>query len=241
MLDDLLLLSGNDIPFIEAQVNIHQPTIKEISLIGEESFHVGCQFLIFSLDSLSEQDKISLGNKTDFEVFMSIMNSKEKIQYRKDALLVLTLLFPNYEVKLTEKEIFLMGSAGAGRINNFNFDIFKEIISDMFVLKDTANGNEYNPADAYAKKIAEKLKKAKQKIAKQNGEDIEKVAIFSRYVSILAVGEHKDINSLMNLTVPQLKNEFKRYQLKYQSDIYLQAKMAGAQDLEEVEDWMQDI
>ena len=47
------------------------------------------------------------------------------------------------------------------------------------------------------------------------------------------------MNSLMNLTVPQLKNEFKRYQLKYQNDIYLQARMAGAQDLEEVEDWMQ--
>ena len=91
MLDDLLLLSGNDIPFKEGQVNIHQPTIKEISLIGEESFHIGCQFLIFSIDSLSEQDKISLGNKTDFEVFMSIMNSKERVQYRQDAILVLTL------------------------------------------------------------------------------------------------------------------------------------------------------
>ena len=91
MLDDLLLLSGNDIPFKEGQVNIHQPTIKVISLIGEESFHIVCQFLIFSIDSLSEQDKISLGNKTDFEVFMSIMNSKERVQYRQDAILVLTL------------------------------------------------------------------------------------------------------------------------------------------------------
>ena len=241
MLDSLLLLSGNDIPFKEAQVNIHQPTMKEISLISEESFHIGCQFLIFSLDSLSEKDKISLGNKTDFEVFMSIMNSKEKIQYRGDALSVLTLLFPNYEVKLTEREILLMGPQGSGRINNFNFDNFKEIISDMFVLNDSADGKGYNPADAYAKKIADKLRKAQEKRAKANGEDIGQVAIFSRYVSILAVGEHKDMNSLMNLTVPQLKNEFKRYQLKYQNDIYLRAKLAGAQDLEEVEDWMQVI
>lgn len=241
MLDSLLLLSGNDIPFIEAQVNIHQPTIKEISLISEESFHIGCQFLIFSLDSLSEQDKISLGNKTDFEVFMSIMNSKEKVQYRSDALSVLTLLFPDYEIKLTDKEIFLMSPKGPGRINNFNFTEFKEIISDMFVLNDLADGKGYNPADAYAKKIAEKLNKAKQKIAKEKGENIDKIAIFSRYVSILAVGEHKDMNSLMNLTVPQLKNEFQRYQLKYQNDIYLQARMAGAQDLEEVEDWMQAL
>lgn len=33
-LDELLLLSGNDIPFIEAQITIHQPTLKEIAYIG---------------------------------------------------------------------------------------------------------------------------------------------------------------------------------------------------------------
>ena len=38
MLDSLLLLSGNDIPFLEAQIVIHQPTIKEIAYIGEEAF-----------------------------------------------------------------------------------------------------------------------------------------------------------------------------------------------------------
>ena len=38
MLNDLLLLSGNDIPFEQAQISIHQPTIKEIAYIGEENF-----------------------------------------------------------------------------------------------------------------------------------------------------------------------------------------------------------
>ena len=98
MNNDLLLLSKNDIPFTQAQVNIHQPTIKEISLISEESFHIGCQFLNFSINNLSREDKISLANKTDFEVFMSIMNNKEKAKYKVDTLLVLTLLFPNYQI-----------------------------------------------------------------------------------------------------------------------------------------------
>ena len=34
MVDYLLLLSKNDIPFIEAEVVVHQPTIKEIAFIG---------------------------------------------------------------------------------------------------------------------------------------------------------------------------------------------------------------
>ena len=82
--------------------------------------------------------------------------------------------------------------------------------------------------------------KRKQKLAEQKGEK-QKIAIFSRYVSILTVGEQKDINSLMNLTVPQLKDEFKRYQLKLKFDLNLEYRLAGAQDVEEVEDWMQDI
>ena len=32
-LDELLLLSGNDIPFPDARLNVHQPRIKEIALI----------------------------------------------------------------------------------------------------------------------------------------------------------------------------------------------------------------
>ena len=49
MNNELLLITGEDIPFIEAQTIIHQPTMKEISLIGEESFLIGSKFLNFLL------------------------------------------------------------------------------------------------------------------------------------------------------------------------------------------------
>ena len=49
------------------------------------------------------------------------------------------------------------------------------------------------------------------------------------------------MNSFMRYTVYQLFDEFKRYELKVNHDIYLQAKMAGAQNLKEVDDWMKDI
>ena len=52
MLNDLLLLSGNDIPFESANLIIHQPTIKEIAYIGEDAFFTGCDFLKFSKDRL---------------------------------------------------------------------------------------------------------------------------------------------------------------------------------------------
>ena len=244
MKNRLLFLSKNSIPFKEAQVNIHQPTINEISLIGEENFHVGCHFLTFSIDNLSEKDKVNLANKTDFEVFMSIMNSKEKIEYRDGAKLVLTLLFPDYEIIFAKTEILLTKNGMVSRINNFNFKEFKEIITQMFRLNESGDGGEaYNPADALAEKIAAKLKKRQEKLANlKGGGEEDSIAVFERFISILTVGEQKDRNSLMELTVPQLKDEFKRYRLKLEFDTYMQYKLAGAQNLDNnIEDWMKDF
>ena len=239
MNNDLLLLSKNDIPFLQARVNIHQPTLREISFIGEESFHIGCQFLNFSIDKLSTEDKSHLINKTDFEVFMSVMNSKEKARYKVDA-----LLFPNFHIKLEVDKIVLEAKEGtfSSSINQLNFDTFKDILVSMFCLNDAEQKEgSYNPADQYAAKIAEKLKKRQSQLAKEKGVDLKKVSIYSRYVSILAVGEQKDINELMNYTVYQLRAEFKRFQKKQEFDFYIKAKMAGAKDLEDVDNWMDEI
>ena len=73
-----------------------------------------------------------------------------------------------------------------------------------------------------------------------NGES-NKISILSRYISILAVGQSKDINSLMQYTVYQLYDEFKRFELKQNYDIYFNAKLAGAKDLDEVDNWMKDL
>jgi hypothetical protein len=241
MLNDLLLLSGNDIPFAEAQITIHQPTIKEIAYIGEENFYTGCEFLRFSKDNLEDEDKIHLESYTNFDVLMSIINEKNiTIQQHKTCVfMVLSLLFPGYKINI-ESKCFSFERDGEDKheINNQNYDSFLKILNTMFCLK-TNKDDTYNPSGDIAKKIADKLKKRHQRLAET--EKPSKVAIISRYVSILAVGQQKDINSFMQYTVYQLFDEFKRYELKLNWDIYLQAKMAGAKDLKEVDDWMADI
>ena len=42
MMNELLLLSGNESPFVEGSITIHVPTIGEIAYIGEEAFFSGC-------------------------------------------------------------------------------------------------------------------------------------------------------------------------------------------------------
>ena len=237
--NELLLLSNNDIPFVEAQINIHQPRIKEIALIGEESFFAGCQFLNFNKFQLSEKDRVGLEDKSDFNILMSIMCGKEKMYYKYDAMMVLSLLFPQHKIQFKNNEIFLLSEANMSRINEQNYDTFKDILVNMFVLSDNEHMiGQYNPADKRAAKIAERLQNRKKK---SGNNEKKKVAIFSRYISVLAVGEKKDINSLMDYTVYQLKDEFERFQKKQNFDFNMKARLAGATDLEDVDNWMEDI
>lgn len=245
MLNDLLLLSGNDIPFPEAQVTIHQPTIKEISYIGEESFFIGCGFLDFSKDLLDPKDKIKLADYDDFDIFMTIMTSGDRSVVRnvECATLVLTLIFPLYIIEVRKDCIVLKQDEKEFFITKKNFSNFKKIIAEMFSLHGGKNvKEEYNPEGDMAARIAEKFKKRHEQLLKISvNKKTNKFSVLGRYISILAIGLPQDINSLMSYTICQLYDAFQRFQLKLQWDAYLQARMAGAQDLEEVDNWMIDL
>ena len=72
------------------------------------------------------------------------------------------------------------------------------------------NKVDYNPGNARAKALADKFKKYHEKLAeiKKTGKEGQNITILSRYISILAVGEQKDINSLLDYSVFQLFDEF---------------------------------
>ena len=238
--NDLLFLSGGDIPFEDAQLIIHQPTIKEISFIGEESFFIGCDLINFSKNSLNEQDKMNLEQQTNFDILLAILreHNAEMLKNQDCVLLVFALLFPEYQIDIQQNEIILIKEEERHSINNENFESFKLIFNKMLAFKKNES-QEYNPAGELAKKIADKFRQRHKKLTENK--PAKKIDIFSRYVSILAVGEQKNMQELLNYTVYQLFDEFERYELKLHYDIYLQAKMAGAKDLKEVDDWMKDI
>ena len=240
-LDKLILQTGVDIPFPKAQLTVHQPKIAEISYIGESNFHIGSQFLLFDKNKLTSEDKINLDNQSNFNIFMSVMNSRERAVHKTDALMVLALLFPEAKLKIEADKILLQLENFSSSINEQNFADFQNILKQIFCLGEEGDKDQYNPADDLAKRIAEKLKKRKEKLAKAKNEDINNVTIYSKYISILSVGLKKDKNELSNYTIYQIRDEFKRFQLKQDFDIYIKAKLAGAQDLEEVKNWMEDI
>jgi len=245
MINELLLLSGNDVPIEEINLLLHPPTIKEIALIGEDNFYAGCEFWRFTKNRLSQEDKSRLENITNFEIIMSIMRENNpSVQRNKTcALMVLSLLFPIYQVQIEKDKILLKKDDLIFELNKNNFDSFVKVLNEILCLGGGEDEAGYNPSGSLAERIAAKLEEGRRKRAElhRNEENNQKIAILSRYVSILAVGENKDINTLLNYTIYQLFDEFQRYQLKFNWDIHLKAQMAGAKDLQEVDDWMKDI
>lgn len=236
-------MSGADIPFAPGACTIHQPTIYEISLIGEEALFTGCELLRFSKEVLTDEDKSRLSNYNDFHILMSMINDNGTSMQHNVACAkqVMVLIFPYYNIIYAPTEIILERRENpeeVGHLHAGNFEHFKAILAAMLCLGKTA-GEKYNPQGKLAKEIANKLKQRQKKLAEASG--AQKIAIFSRYISILTVGEHKDMNSFMQYTVYQLFDEFQRFELKTASDWYLKARLAGAKDMKEPEDWMKDL
>ena len=243
MINELLLLSGNDIPIDEVNLLLHPPTIKEIAYIGEDKFFSGCEFLRFTKDRLASEDRNRLENISNFEIIMSIMREKNpSVQMNKTcAQMVLSLLFPTYQVQIdinNQKIIFVQDELTI-ELNKDNYDNFIKLLNEILCLG--GSETDYNPSGGLARQIADKLRDRQAKLAAAKGKNNQKIAILSRYVSILAVGENKDMNALLNYTIYQLFDEFKRYQMKIAWDIHLKAQLAGAKDLQDVDDWMEDI
>lgn len=251
MLNNLLLLSGNDIPFIKAQISIHQPTLKQIAYIGEDTFYTGCQYLNFSKQNLSEQDKNHLRDLDDFEVLMTIIKNNDIAMKKNKTCMqfVLLLLFPEYKVDFLPTSIMLSrqqedNTRESHLLDKDNYSQFKGILKEIFCLTQvTGDTDKYNPGGPQAKALVQKFKKRQKKLAelKNRRKQKQTISIISQYVSILSVGQKKDMNKLLQYTVYQLFDEFRRFRLKEQYDLYVKAKMAGAKDLEEIENWMGDI
>lgn len=252
MLNKLLLQSGNDIPFEDAQLIIHQPTIKEIALIGQEQFFIGCEYLNFSKDNLKEQDKIRLKQFSNFEVLMTMMKEQDiAVKKLKISIqMVLSLLFPEYNIAFLPMSIMIykkiQDELEQHLIDKDNFENFRNIVSRLFCLsdiKDKSGKKKYNPGGVQAQALVKKFLAREQKLAKlkNQGKENKDVSILDQYISVLAVGERKDKNQLLQYTVYQLFDEFRRFRLKENFDIYVDAKMAGAKDIGEIENWMGDL
>lgn len=237
----LALMCGTDIPIPECQVVVHQPKIKEIALIGESDFFIGIQTLCIDKNMIAQGETL-LANTNNFQIFMTVMQEKETLDKKKAVEQVFPLIFPKQHLILTPRSIILQDDQNGNiTIDESNFENFQKIISQVFcITSGPMETQAFNPGSKKAKEIADKLMKARQRVAEQkNGKG---GSIFAQYISALTVGLNSmSINDCLNLTMYQLFDLVERYMLYVNWDLDTKVRLAGGTSDKPPENWMKNI
>ena len=239
MIEDinLALITGVDIPIPNFQTTIHQPTIKEISLIGEKSFFTGAQLICINKKLLEDATAVQI--KSNFELFQSILKEqKEKINC---VINTLSLLFPQGRVMMTPRSIaIILADDRVIDLNEESFEQFQELVRIILCIH-YSEGQDFNPADKRAEEIAKKLLKARQRVAAQKKAE-EGESSLGQYVSVVTVGiSSMSLNDVINLTIYQLYDLIERYGLYTSWDLDIRSRLAGGTSNKPMENWMKPL
>ncbi len=236
----LALMAGSDIPIPECKLVLHQPSIKDISFLGEDSFFKGVQTICL-YKSMFTQDKDVLENINNFQIFMTVINDKTTVDKKEAVQQLFLLVFPQYKVMFSPRSLIFQKDQEMISVDESSFDFLQEMMRIVFCSKNGPMDQQaFNPANARAKEIAEKLMRGRQRVAEQNGSA--QTSIFSQYLSILTIGlSSMGLNDLLNLTMYQLYDLFERYMLYTNWDIDLRARLAGAKPDSQPDNWMKNI
>lgn len=236
----LALMAGTDIPIPECQVVLHQPSIKEIAMIGEKEFLIGLQCLCIH-KTMCIEDESLLANTTNFQVFMTVMMDKSTVDKRENVISVLLLLFPDYRTIFTPRTLVLNKGDLNIIIDENNFEILQSILEQVFCLRNTDQAS-FNPGNEAAKKIADKLMRARERVAQIKAAESSGGSTFSQYVSTLTVGLNSmSLQDCLNLTMYQLYDLVERYMLYVNWDIDLRSRLAGGKPDSQPDNWMKII
>lgn len=234
----LALMAGIDIPIPELQLTIHQPTIKEIALIGDTDFFIGIQCLTINKNMIAQGETL-LGNTNNFQIFMTLMTEKESRDKKDSVLQVLTLIVPAYKISFTPRSMIMIGEQNTITIDENNFEALQSVLKEVFCIK-SDNSQNFNPGNAKAKEIADKLMRARQRVAAQKGED--KGSVFVQYASALTVGlQSMSLQDCLNLTMFQMFDLIERYSLWLNWDLDIKSRLAGGKPEDKPDNWMKNI
>ncbi len=237
----LALMTGIDFPLDDCNLIIHQPSIKEISYIGETTFFMGAQLLCVN-KTMYDVKGIDLSTITNFDVFIQILNEPGLQEQKRQIKEILDMLFPGYTIVITNRSILFNQEAGTFILDERNFESFQKQLAKILCLQQGGQ-QAYNPKGKKAAEIAKKLQKAREKVAAQQAKDSGgSGSVFSQYLSALTIGiGSMSLADAMNLTIYQLYDLLERYSLYINWDLDIRSRLAGAKVDKPVENWMKSI
>lgn len=233
---NLALITGVDIPIPECRLTVHQPSIKEISVMGEKEFFRGVQTICIS----KPMDRNDLANISNFQIFMKIVMDKAEKDRKQNVLDTLFILFPKYKVTILPRSLLFNIDNENIIIDENNFSSLQEVLRQISCLNGS-KGDQFNPGNAAAAEIARKLERGRQRVAAQKQGAGNNASVFSQYLSILSVGLHMSLQDLSNLTVYQFYDLIDRYTLYINWDLDLRQRLAGGTPDSKPDNWMKII
>ena len=233
-------MCGSDIPIPECQVTVHQPSIQEISMIGEKVYFTGAQCLSLHKEMFIE-DKNLLSQINNFQIFMTILQEKKAADKKEAVQQTLSLLFPKKQILFTPNSLLLNEKEQPPVIIDVNnFENLQEILRHIFcVTIGPMDQQAFNPGGDKAREIAKKLQRGRERIAAEKGSS--NASTLSQYLSILAVGLQQPIESMINLTMFQLYDLVERYHLWIAWDLDVRSRLAGGKPDSKPDNWMKNI
>lgn len=236
----LAMICGADLPVPQCQLVVHQPTIKEISLIGEKNYFTGAQCLTLNKSMFVVEGKNVLGDLNNFQIFMMVMGEKEAKEKKDATIQTLQLVCPNYKTAFTPRSLVLMSPDHSITIDENNFDYFQDVLRLIFCSKNgPMDQQSFNPQGGKAQEIAQKLMRGRDRIAKEKGGS--NASVLSQYVSILSIGLGLNMLDVINLTMFQVYDLIERYGLYMDWDIDLRSRLAGGKPDKNPENWMKNL
>lgn len=235
-------ITGCDVAIPECGIFISQPSVKTILQFGEDGFFSAVNFFSQLSNMLEEIKKESPEAHILSELHLLIMVLHEEPLMKIQLENFFEIVFSQYHINVTESSLDFLQTENdkqviKGRVTPFNFAALRQVITDLF-LPYTGKKEAYNPKSSKAAAIAEKLKKGREKIAAQKGE--QDTSLFGSYLSILAIGMNLDLNVLLEYTPFQLYDLFMRYNRKIATDRYFDIStvpFADTSDLDAPDEW----
>lgn len=244
-----LYLSGAPVPLPECALFMIQPTVKQIIQFGETDFLMAAHVLGKTEEFLKDvrEGNSELEHIPIFQLLMIVIHEDKTIKSYMDVFF--ELCFPDYDITYTENSInfYLKDDEtkqARGMITMYSFDAFQTATRELFIANSLGAEGDYNPANEAAQKIAEKLKKGRERAAANKKGADENISLYGTYISILSVALQMNMNLFFDYTPFQLIDTFLRYQEKEKYDFYRKiasTPMMDVSNMDEPKEWTRNL
>lgn len=238
--DDLQIITGIDLPIEGLGLTVRQPKVREIAMLGQQNY-----FLALRLFGLSkEQLSITTDQVTNWTIFQRSLEQKiEGIKSTRAFMTNFLQLFVVGKITIGPRSLIVDTSGGLINIEPEDFESFQSLITKIGGTSLLQSVEEvFNPKNKRAAEIAEKMKKARARLAKvkaaeNGGQQTDSEGFIARYIRAVSVATANSLEDVCNMTLLQLNTVMETYLAKEAYDLEIRSRLAGAKSDKQLLHW----